>query len=125
MIERAEQLSGISRLEIQHEEALQLFLHGERDKTDAEKIEIIRHHFECIMRTLGLDLENDSLQKTPERVAKMYVKEIFSGLDPKNYPQISVFDNTYGYNQMLFEKNITFYSHCEHHFVPIIGKASV
>ena len=89
------------------------------------KIGKIRYHFECIMKTLGLDLDSESLRDTPERVARMYVNEVFSGLDQKNYPAISVFDNTYGYDQMLIEKNITFYSHCEHHFVPIIGRAHV
>lgn len=93
--------------------------------TEEVKIDNIRYHFECIMKALGLDLSDYSLRGTPERVATMYVREIFSGLDPKNYPKISVFENTYGYDQMLIEKDITFYSHCEHHFVPIIGKAHV
>jgi GTP cyclohydrolase I len=93
--------------------------------TDERKIEKIRYHFEGIMRALGLDLQDQSLKDTPLRVAKMYVNEAFSGLDPKNYPTISVFDNTYGYDEMLIEKNITFYSYCEHHFVPIIGRAHV
>lgn len=93
--------------------------------SDERKIEEIRYHFECIMRALGLDLQNESLKDTPMRVAKMYVKEAFSGLDPKNFPAISLFDNTYEYDGMLLEKDITFYSHCEHHFVPIIGKAQV
>ncbi len=77
------------------------------------------------MLILGLDLNDDSLKGTPERVAKMYVKEIFSGLNPENKPNIRLFDNKYKYDQMLVEKNITFYSYCEHHFVPIIGKAHV
>lgn len=81
--------------------------------------------FSEIMDTLGLDLTDDSLCGTPDRVAKMYVEEIFSGLDPKNKPKVALFDNKYRYNQMLVEKNITFYSNCEHHFVPIIGKAHV
>jgi GTP cyclohydrolase I len=92
---------------------------------DAEKIEIIEGHFREIMLTLGLDLNDDSLKGTPNRVAKMYVKEIFSGLNPDNLPKIALFDNKYQYNEMLIEKNITFYSNCEHHFVPIIGKAHV
>lgn len=92
---------------------------------DEVKIENIRYYFECIMKTLGLDLNNESLRDTPERVARMYVTEIFSGLNQRNFPVINVFDNTYGYDQMLIEKNITFYSHCEHHFVPIIGRAHV
>ena len=93
------------------------------DMSDDEKIAQIEYHFRQIMETLGLDLTDDSLKGTPKRVAKMYVKEIFSGLDPKNMPKIALFDNKYQYNEMLVEKNITFYSNCEHHFVPIIGKA--
>jgi GTP cyclohydrolase I len=77
------------------------------------------------MNILGLDLSDDSLKGTPKRVAKMYIKEIFSGLNPANMPKVALFDNKYSYNEMLIEKNITFYSNCEHHFVPIIGKAQV
>jgi len=94
-------------------------------KTDAQKIEEISFHFEKIMETLGLDLTDDSLKGTPYRVAKMYVQEIFSGLNPENKPKIALFENKYQYNQMLVEKNISFYSNCEHHFVPIMGKAHV
>ncbi|WP_317898805.1 GTP cyclohydrolase I FolE [Aurantibacillus circumpalustris] len=90
---------------------------------DDEKIKKIEANFREIMETLGLDLRDDSLKGTPERVAKMYVKEIFSGLDPANKPKIALFENRYQYNQMLVEKDITFYSNCEHHFVPIFGKA--
>lgn len=93
--------------------------------SDEEKMKIIATHFREIMHTLGLDLTDDSLKGTPERVAKMYVKEIFSGLNPENKPSISLFDNKYKYNEMLIEKNITLYSNCEHHFVPIVGKAHV
>jgi len=93
--------------------------------SDEEKKKRIAFHFTEIMDTLGLDLNDDSLKGTPKRVAKMYVDEIFSGLDPKNKPGVALFDNKYQYNQMLVEKNITFYSNCEHHFVPIIGKAHV
>jgi len=93
--------------------------------SDEEKKKRIAFHFAEIMDTLGLDLNDDSLKGTPKRVAKMYVEEIFSGLDPKNKPRVALFDNKYQYNQMLVEKNITFYSNCEHHFVPIIGKAHV
>jgi len=93
--------------------------------SDAEKKEKIASLFEQIMDTLGLDLTDDSLKGTPNRVAKMYIEEIFSGLNPANKPKIALFDNKYQYNQMLVEKNITFYSNCEHHFVPIIGKAHV
>ena len=74
---------------------------------------------------MGLDLNDDSLRGTPQRVAKMYIDEIFSGLNPKNKPKVALFENKYQYNQMLVEKNITFYSNCEHHFVPIVGKAHV
>lgn len=95
------------------------------DLSDNEKIKLIEHHFTHIMNTLGLDLTDDSLKGTPHRVAKMYVKEIFSGLNPANKPDIKLFENKYNYNQMLVEKNITFFSNCEHHFVPIIGKAHV
>jgi GTP cyclohydrolase I len=93
------------------------------EMSDAEKMEKIRYHFAEIMETLGLDLTDDSLKGTPERVARMYVQEIFSGLDPANKPKIALFENRYQYNQMLVEKDITFYSNCEHHFVPIFGKA--
>ncbi len=88
-----------------------------------EKKAIIAKHFRVIMETLGLDLSDDSLKGTPTRVAKMYIEEIFNGLDPRNKPKIALFDNKYKYNEMLVEKNITFYSNCEHHFVPIYGKA--
>lgn len=93
--------------------------------SDKEKKESIARLFAQIMDVMGLDLNDDSLKGTPERVAKMYIDEIFSGLDPKNKPKVALFDNKYQYNQMLVEKDITFYSNCEHHFVPIIGKAHV
>jgi len=92
---------------------------------DDTKIEMIEKHFKSIMEIMGLDLKDDSLKGTPKRVAKMYIKEIFSGLDPANKPLAKLFDNKYKYSQMLVEKNITLYSSCEHHFVPIIGKAHV
>ncbi|MAD97019.1 MAG: GTP cyclohydrolase I FolE [Flavobacteriaceae bacterium] len=95
------------------------------DMSDEEKKTKIEFHFTEIMKALGLDLTDDSLQGTPKRVAKMYIEEIFSGLNPENKPKVALFDNKYQYNQMLVEKNITFYSNCEHHFVPIIGKAHV
>jgi GTP cyclohydrolase I len=95
------------------------------DLSDDEKIARIEKHFREIMTVLGLDLTDDSLSGTPHRVAKMYVKEVFSGLNPANRPTARLFDNKYNYNQMLVEKAITFYSHCEHHFVPIYGKAHV
>ena len=93
--------------------------------SDKDKIEGIEKHFKAIMDILGLDLNDDSLKDTPHRVAKMFVKEAFSGLNPENKPNITLFDNKYQYGQMLLEKNIGFYSHCEHHFVPIIGKAHI
>ncbi|WP_341665461.1 GTP cyclohydrolase I FolE [Blattabacterium cuenoti] len=93
--------------------------------SDEEKIEKIKKHFFQIMEVLGLDMNDDSLRRTPKRVAKMFIQEIFSGLNPKNTPNFSIFENKYKYNQMLIEKNITVYSTCEHHFLPIIGKAHV
>ncbi len=95
------------------------------DMDDKTKIELIQKHFKEIMHILGLDLNDDSLKGTPARVAKMYVKEIFSGLNPANKPVARLFENKYKYREMLVEKDITFYSSCEHHFVPIIGKAHV
>lgn len=95
------------------------------DISDEEKIKNIEFHFKEIMKTMGLDLSDDSLKGTPHRVAKMYIQEIFSGLNPANKPKIALFENKYQYNQMLVEKDISFYSNCEHHFVPIYGKAHV
>ena len=95
------------------------------EKDDDLKIELIEKHFREIMHVLGMDLSDDSLKGTPHRVAKMYVKEVFSGLNPSRKPTTKLFDNKYNYDQMLVEKDITFYSHCEHHFVPIFGKAHV
>jgi GTP cyclohydrolase I len=92
---------------------------------DDLKMELIEKHFREIMYILGMDLKDDSLKGTPKRVAKMFVKEVFSGLDPRNKPEAKLFENKYRYNEMLVEKDITFYSHCEHHFVPIFGKAHV
>ncbi len=95
------------------------------EKTNAQKKAVIEKHFQIIMEELGLDMTDDSLRGTPHRVAKMFVEEIFSGLDPKNKPKLSVFDNSYHYDKMLVEANITFNSTCEHHFLPIIGKAHI
>ena len=92
---------------------------------DDTKMELIEKHFRHIMEIMGLDLTDDSLSGTPKRVAKMYVKEVFSGLDPKNKPAITLFENRYKYDQMLVEKDIAVFSNCEHHFVPIYGKAHV
>lgn len=93
--------------------------------SDEEKMDGIAYHFSKIMDLLGLDLEDDSLKGTPQRVAKMYVKEVFQGLDPANKPEIRLFDNKYQYGEMLVEKGIPIHSHCEHHFVPITGVAHV
>lgn len=95
------------------------------EKSDEEKMIVIEQHFKAIMEVLGLDLTDDSLMGTPHRVAKMYVQEIFSGLHPDNRPKISVFDNSYNYDKMLVEANIHFNSTCEHHFLPIVGKAHI
>ena len=93
--------------------------------SDSDKKKRIAILFEEIMDVMGLDLTDDSLKGTPQRVAKMYIDEIFSGLNPQNKPKVALFENKYQYNQMLVEKNITFYSNCEHHFVPIIGRAHI
>lgn len=93
--------------------------------SDDEKIARIQENVHEIMLTLGLDLDDDSLQGTPKRVAKMYVNEIFGGLHPNRKPKSSTFDNKYKYGEMLVEKNITLYSTCEHHLLPIVGKAHV
>ena len=95
------------------------------DKTDDEKIAAIEPHFKAIMEILGMDLKDDSLRGTPLRVAKMYVKELFQGLNPANMPSMTLFENKFQYNEMLVEKNINFYTNCEHHFVPFFGKAHV
>ena len=95
------------------------------DKTDEEKISKIQVHFSNIMEELGLDLSDDSLSGTPYRFAKMYVKELFYGLNPKNRPKLSTFENKYGYNKMLIEQNINIDSSCEHHFLPIVGHAHI
>jgi GTP cyclohydrolase I len=101
-------------------------LRSDAFKIDDElKIELIEKNFKEIMNILGLDLDDESLKDTPKRVAKMYVKEIFSGLNSENKPKSTFFENKYKFNEMLVEKNITIYSYCEHHFVPIIGKAHI
>lgn len=110
-------LPGMTIEKLQHSNAIM--------PDEETKIKLIRDHFKQIMILLGLDLNDDSLRDTPERVAKMYVKEIFSGLNIENKPGITLFENKYNYNEMLVEKNITVYTYCEHHFVPIIGKAHV
>ena len=95
------------------------------DLSDTEKIEIIEKRVADILYTLGMDMTDDSLKGTPNRVAKMYVSEIFSGLNPRNKPKASTFDNKYKYGEILVEKNITLYSTCEHHLLPIVGKAHI
>ncbi|HPE77942.1 MAG TPA: GTP cyclohydrolase I FolE [Draconibacterium sp.] len=98
---------------------------GAFDLSDEEKMVIIEDKFRDIMETMGLDLTDDSLRGTPHRVAKMFIKEVFYGLNPANKPKISVFENKFKYNEMLVEKNINMNSTCEHHFLPIVGKAHV
>jgi len=93
--------------------------------TPSEKIDIIRDDVQHILETLGLDLNDDSLKGTPNRVAKMFVKELFGGLNPDKKPKASTFENKYKYGEMLVEKNITLYSTCEHHLLPIVGRAHV
>lgn len=100
-------------------------LPGAFDKSDDEKMQIIEDHVRGIMNTLGLDLKDDSLKGTPKRVAKMFVKETFGGLNPSRQPNLSTFENSYQYGEMLIEKNITVYSTCEHHLLPIVGRAHV
>ncbi|RXJ45996.1 GTP cyclohydrolase I FolE [Gelidibacter gilvus] len=95
------------------------------DLTDQDKLESIQYHFYKIMEALGLDLDDESLKKTPERVAKMYVNEVFRGLNEKNFPKISFFDNSTNYKDMILVDNITMFSYCEHHFVPFFGKVAV
>jgi len=95
------------------------------DQTDDEKVAAIEPHFKAIMEILGLDLNDDSLKETPLRVAKMYVKELFQGLNPANMPSMTLFENKFQYNEMLVEKSINFYTNCEHDFVPFFGKAHV
>ena len=95
------------------------------DISDEQKVAAIAPHFKAIMEILGLDLNDDSLRGTPLRVAKMYVKELFQGLNPANMPSMTLFENKFQYNEMLVEKNINFYTNCEHHFVPFFGKAHV
>jgi GTP cyclohydrolase I len=101
-------------------------LRSDAFKIDDElKIELIEKNFKEIMHILGLDSSDESLKDTPKRVAKMYVKEIFRGLNPDNKPQPTLFENKFNFNEMLVERNITIYSYCEHHFVPITGKAHI
>ena len=93
--------------------------------TSSEQIKTITHHFRKIMLALGLDLEDDSLKETPLRVAKMFVNEVFMGLNPLNEPSVTLFENKFKYNEIVLERDIPLYSYCEHHFVPIIGKVHI
>jgi GTP cyclohydrolase I len=95
------------------------------DISDKEKIAKIQESVKDILLTLGMDLNDDSLKGTPRRVAKAFVNEMFMGLNPVNMPKASTFDNNYNYGEMLVEKNIVVYSTCEHHLLPIIGRAHV
>lgn len=94
-------------------------------KSKQEKIELISSSVRGILEILGMDLTDDSLQGTPLRVAKMFVNEIFMGLDPQCKPKASTFENKYRYGEILVEKNITLYSICDCHLQPIVGKAHV
>jgi GTP cyclohydrolase I len=100
-------------------------LSGAFEMDDQTKIDLITNHFREILTILGLDLKDDSLKDSPRRIAKMYVNEFFSGLNPANKPDLTLFENSYQYQEMLVEKNIAVFSNCEHHFVPITGKAHV
>jgi GTP cyclohydrolase I len=93
--------------------------------TTSEQISTIEHHFREIMIALGMDMQDDSLKDTPLRIAKMFVNEAFMGLNPLNEPSVSLFRNSYKYNEVLLERDIPLYSYCEHHFVPIIGKVHI
>lgn len=95
------------------------------DPSDHTKIDLLTEKFEEILQILGLDPQDESLRETPRRIARMYIREIFKGLDPKNRPKITLFKNTFGYQFPLLEMNIPFTSFCEHHFVPITGKANI
>ncbi|MDN3584634.1 GTP cyclohydrolase I FolE [Mucilaginibacter flavus] len=126
IIEKKDELSFIDFDREHHSAAFDIPLRADAFKLDDEtKMELIEKHFAAIMQVLGMDLEDDSLKDTPKRVAKMYVKEIFSGLNPANKPTPTLFKNPFNYSQMLVEKNIAVFSNCEHHFVPITGKAHV
>lgn len=133
-IERIEQMKLDSTLEKQFEEMGDDHVSASEDTplredafvlSDEEKIKRIQDNIREVMLTLGLDLDDDSLKGTPNRVAKMYVKEIFGGLHPERKPKSSTFSNKYKYGEMLVEKNITLYSTCEHHLLPIVGKAHI
>lgn len=94
-------------------------------KPDEEKIKVIEKHFSIIMTELGLDINDESLKDTPHNVSKMFVKEMFSGLNPLNKPKITFLTNSYDYDEIIVEANITFNSTCQYHFLPIIGKIDI
>jgi len=109
-----------------HFSSIETPLRSDAFKIDDDlKIELIEKNFREIMHVLGLDLNDESLKDTPKRVAKMYVKEVFSGLNPDNKPKATAFTNSFKFKEMLVEKDITIFSYCEHHFVPIFGKAHI
>lgn len=97
----------------------------ETSMKDEQKVDKIAKHFEEIMKILGLDLANDSLRETPKRVAKMYVNELFSGLNDDTFPKITTIDNEMDYDQMIVARNVGIMSVCEHHFVTIDGRATI
>jgi GTP cyclohydrolase IA len=103
----------------------QVFIDTHQGLSSSARVEMISTHISAILKILGLDLDDENLRDTPERVAKMYVNEIFGGLNPDNKPDVTLFENNFGYKEMLVEKNITFYSCCEHHLAPFFGKAYV
>jgi GTP cyclohydrolase I len=115
--ERGDQDLGGSRETPLRDDAFQI--------SNTEKTLLIEEKIQEVLHILGMDLTDDSLKGTPRRVAKMFVNEIFAGLHPDNKPQSSTFQNKYKYGEMLVEKNITLYSTCEHHLLPIVGKAHV
>ncbi len=128
-MENSKQLQTIDVDELgddHHFTSIETPLHPDAFQIDDElKIELIEKNFKEIMHILGLDLNDESLKDTPKRVAKMYVKEVFSGLNPDNKPSVTAFTNNFKFKEMLVEKDITLYSYCEHHFVPIYGKAHI
>lgn len=129
MIQNKSGLAGFDHVAVKDIEEDEITLPSgichENRLSDQEKIQEIEKHFAAIMKTLDLDLTDDNLKDTPHRVAKMFVTETFSGLNEKNKPDTRLFENKYQYNKMLVERGITLFSYCEHHFVPIIGKAHV
>ena len=128
-MENSKQLQTIDVDELgddHHFTSIETPLHPDAFQIDDElKIELIEKNFKEIMHILGLDLNDESLKDTPRRVAKMYVKEVFSGLNPDNKPRVAAFTNNFKFKEMLVEKDITIFSYCEHHFYPIYGRAHI